>query len=119
VSACPQKADTIETLRALGITDIDENHVLLKNAFPDWGSEKQGRREFVAEKYRVLMLFGDDLGDFIPGVKKAISPEKRQDLAAFYREYWGVRWFILPNPVYGSWQRILQAPIADYLKGEL
>jgi len=69
--------------------------------------------------YAGPMLFGDDLGDFIPGVKKAISPEKRQDLAAFYREYWGVRWFILPNPMYGSWQRTLQSPITDYLKGEL
>ena len=116
MSACPQKGDTLETLKALGITDIDENHVLLKNAFPDWGSEKQGRREFVAEKYRVLMLFGDDLGDFIPDVKKNIPPEKREELALQFSDKWGTRWFILPNPMYGSWQRVLQAPGAEYLK---
>lgn len=118
LSSCPQKIDTLENLNALGITGIDENHVLLKSAFPDWGSEKANRRAFVADKYRILMLFGDDLGDFIPDVKKDITPEKRKEMASQFNENWGVRWFILPNPMYGLWQRVLQTPGAVYLKGK-
>ena len=118
LSSCPQKIDTLENLNALGITGIDENHVLLKNAFPDWGTEKANRRAFAADKYRILMLFGDDLGDFIPDVKKNITPEKRKELALQFNENWGTRWFMLPNPMYGSWQRVLQTPGAGYLKGK-
>ena len=48
---------------AVGIKSVDENLVLLKYQKPEWTSEKQSRRTFLAQDYRVIMLFGDDLGD--------------------------------------------------------
>ena len=117
VSSCPQKTDTIENLKNIGIMGIDESNVLLKNEYSDWGSEKQTRRKFVAQKYRILMIFGDDLGDFIPNVKKEITPEKRCELTAVFHENWGRKWFILPNPMYGSWHQILEKPRNQYLQG--
>ena len=48
------------------------------------------------------MLFGDDLGDFLPNVRKNITPQERIELVHDYREMWGKKWFALPNPVYGS-----------------
>lgn len=117
VSSCPQKSDTLENLKNIGITGINENNVLLKNEYNDWGSEKQSRRKFVAQKYRILMIFGDDLGDFIPNVKKEMTPEKRKELAAVFHENWGHKWFILPNPMYGSWHQILETPDNKYLQG--
>lgn len=115
--SCPQKSDTLENLRNIGITGIDENNVLLKNEYADWGAEKQSRRTFVAQKYRILMIFGDDLGDFIPNVKKEITPEKRSELTAVFHENWGRKWFILPNPMYGSWHQILETPYNQHLQG--
>ena len=116
-SPCPQESDTIENLRLLGITGITEKNLLLKNEYSDWGSEKQNRRAYIAEKYRILMIFGDDLGDFIPGFKKNITPEKRKKLAKINKANWGTKWFIIPNPRYGSWQRILEPPNHQYLQG--
>jgi acid phosphatase len=114
---CPQESDTLENLKNLGIYGITENNILLKKEFLDWGSEKKNRREYISEKYRILMLFGDDLGDFIPDVKKNITPEKRKEIAAIYKSNWGRKWFIISNPMYGSWQRILKPPQQKYLKG--
>jgi len=69
---------------------------------PEWSSDKGTRREVIAKSYRVLMLFGDDLGDFLSDVKK--SPEERRKLAEKYSANWGERWIVLPNPAYGSWE---------------
>ena len=117
LSSCPQKSDSVQNLYDLGITGIDSNNVLLKNEYSDWGNEKQSRREYIMEKYRILMIFGDDLGDFMPDVKKNITPEKRKEMATNFRENWGTKWFILPNPMYGSWNQILKPPRYRYLQG--
>lgn len=114
---CPQESDTIENLKTLGISGITENNILLKNEFMDWGSEKKSRRKYISEKYRIIMLFGDDLGDFIPDVKKDITPKKRKEIAKIYKANWGTKWFIISNPMYGSWQRILKPPQHEYLQG--
>jgi len=114
---CPQESDTIENLKALGISGITENNVLLKNEYMDWGSEKKSRREYIAEKYRIIMMFGDDLGDFIPNVKKNVTLDKRKEIATIYKANWGTKWFIIPNPMYGSWQRILNSPQHQHVQG--
>lgn len=114
---CPQKSDTIRNLNNLGITDISGSNVLLKNEFSDWGSEKKNRREYVIQKYRIIMIFGDDLGDFIPNVKTDITMERRMEMTSIYQENWGKTWYILPNPMYGSWYQLLKPPKEQYLKG--
>lgn len=69
------------------------------------GSEKTCRRQWVAGKHRVLMQFGDQVGDFVQIV--ANTPEGRRAAIAPYLEWIGVRWWPLPNPVYGSWEPAL------------
>jgi len=71
-----------------------------------WNSEKAGRRMFVAEHYRIVMLMGDDLGDFIAGVRDS-TDEGRVAAAQAHRERWGKQWIILPNPTYGGWESAL------------
>lgn len=66
-------------------------------------SDKSPRRSFVAGKYRVLALFGDDLNDFTNAAGKSVGD--RNTLVDQYNENWGRKWFVLPNPVYGSWER--------------
>ncbi|HEX7829832.1 MAG TPA: HAD family acid phosphatase [Thermoanaerobaculia bacterium] len=67
------------------------------------GSDKTERRAFVASTYRVLLLLGDDLNDFANARDK--SGAERTQLVNARADWWGVRWFIVPNPMYGSWER--------------
>ena len=67
----------------------------------DWGIDKGSRRDFIAQSYRVLMLFGDDLGDFIS--ENRGSTQARRNEALTY-DLWGTKWLMLPNPMYGSWK---------------
>lgn len=113
---CPQKEDTIDNLKKVGIEDVDSDHVFMRGEQPDWTSEKQSRRKVAASNHRIIMLFGDDLGDFLPDVKNNITPDDRADLVEKYSEHWGRKWFILSNPTYGSWESILNDPKSDYLK---
>jgi len=73
-------------------------------------SIKKPRRDLVRAKYHVLAYFGDQLGDFSDEftANNGNTAAARVDLAAGkYRELWGTRWFVLPNPVYGQWQVVL------------
>lgn len=69
------------------------------------GSEKLCRRTHAGRKYRVLMQFGDQLGDFVQILTN--TPDARADLSAKYADWWGQRWWMLPNPTYGSWEPAL------------
>jgi 5'-nucleotidase (lipoprotein e(P4) family) len=113
--ACPQEADTLENLRLAGFPPTDPDHLLLKQEQRDWTSEKSSRRALIAQTHRILMLVGDDLGDFLPGAKTMSLTERAAEVEAA-RTWWGTRWIILPNPVYGSWYRGLGNRPADYLE---
>jgi 5'-nucleotidase (lipoprotein e(P4) family) len=114
--SCPQEADTLANLQSVGVQGVTKNHLLMKNEYPDWGSEKTSRRTNVAEQYRIVMLFGDDLGDFLPGAK-SMSPAERDRLVSENSNKWGSVWYMLPNPTYGSWQRVLKESPKATLKG--
>jgi len=62
--------------------------------------DKSCRRQQVARHYRVLMQFGDQLGDF------ADLPAGAARTAALapYLAWIGTRWFVLPNATYGAWE---------------
>lgn len=114
---CPQKQDTIDNLLNVGIENVDPDHLFLKGEQPGWTSEKESRRKVVASNHRIIMLFGDNFGDFLPNVSGNITPEERAELVEKYSEHWGRKWFILSNPTYGSWDSILNDPKSDYLEG--
>ncbi|MEX2494732.1 MAG: HAD family acid phosphatase [Woeseia sp.] len=107
---CPQKAVTIQDLRESGIP-ADERNVMLSHEQPGWTREKKVRRDLIARDYRVIMLVGDDLGDFIPCVRtKPVAPcteaatmASRQRDTEKYASFWGKGWYVLPNPMHGSW----------------
>lgn len=115
--ACPQEIETIKNLEGLGFPKVKEEEILLSNEKEKWDSDKISRRQEIAENYRILMLLGDDLGDFLPNVKKEITPAQRFELVETFNDYWGEKWFILPNPTYGSWLRILGKNKNEFLKG--
>jgi len=98
------QAYTEQNLLDLGFP-VDEGSVMSNGGQPEWTSAKTERRKLVAENYRVLMMFGDDLNDFLPA--RDISIEERKRSVEDYADRWGVKWFVLPNPNYGSWERAL------------
>jgi len=116
-NACPQEQDTLDNLESVGIKNVTSANLLLKKEKPEWSSEKKSRREEIANNYRVVMLFGDDLGDFLPDVKKNITPSERNELVFKYRSNWGSKWFVLSNPNYGSWVGVLNDPKSSHLRG--
>lgn len=111
--SCPQEAVTVQDLIEAGIP-ADAEHVMLANERPDWDREKVIRRNLIAKDYRIIMIIGDDLSDFIPCVRKKIhAPCKeratiasRRNQTRVYSSYWGAGWYILPNPMHGSWTTV-------------
>jgi 5'-nucleotidase (lipoprotein e(P4) family) len=77
-----------------------------------WTSDKSTRRRFLADKYRIALLVGDDLGDFV-SVASTKTAGDRVALATKYQSRWRDRWVLLPNPMYGSWERILIPGLTD------
>jgi acid phosphatase len=67
---------------------------------PPASSDKNPRFKAVQDRYNVLMFVGDNIQDF-PATTQAI---RAQGNAAF--EHFGVDWIVLPNPMYGSWERL-------------
>ena len=66
--------------------------------------DKDGRRALIAERYCVIALAGDNLGDFADVFNDdSRAPLERRELAARgdLAQLWGNGWFVLPNPVYG------------------
>jgi acid phosphatase len=96
---------TRANLQALGFPlDRRVDTVLLRGERPEWQASAKGpRRAHVAASHRVVMLVGDDLGDFVADASG--TPEARRAGAAQFQKWWGERWIMLPNPTYGSWER--------------
>ncbi len=110
---CPQKGTTIDDIHEVGI-DVSPDFVMLSGEQPGWDREKLVRRKLIAESYRVIMLVGDDYGDFVPCArKKVVAPctapatrASRLEALDKYDEFWGAGWYILPNPMHGSWTSV-------------
>lgn len=99
---------TRNNLEKLGFPTKTKPDTVLMKREKGWGSDKSSRRRHVAKDYRILLLLGDDFNDFLPGVRgKGVTLEDRSRLANQYSSYWGDKWIILPNPIYGSWEAAL------------
>lgn len=93
---------TRANLAALGVPlDPEVDTVLTKNERMDWGSDKESRLALVADSHRVLLILGDHLRDFVS--VEGLSRDARRKITFDYAAMWGEKWFMFPNPLYGSW----------------
>lgn len=101
---CPARTATLRNLEALGLPNAAAPDALsLRYERPEWSSsDKTVRRRWIASTHRIVALVGDDLRDF---VDRPIYAARSAELAALF----GSRWFLLPNPIYGSWERAITA----------
>ena len=100
-----QKLDTIENLRKVGFKDISAENVLLrqKDASGNNISTKTPRREFVGQKYRIVLVIGDNLDDFSDVFERRSVADRFAEVDKL-RNDWGKRWIVLPNAMYGTWE---------------
>ena len=101
------KEATKTNLTKLGIPWDQTKETILMRGENNWGSDKGLRRALVGKDYRVLLLVGDNLGDFVGAKDNNLSPEKRKEIVEGYADYWGVKWFMLQNITYGDWEGAL------------
>lgn len=97
------EAGTTRNLAALGFPmggNVDT--VMTRGEQPDWTSAKGTRRAAVAAEYRVILLLGDNFGDFTDAYEG--TPADRQAVYEANAAKWGREWLMLPNPSYGSWE---------------
>lgn len=95
---------TVRNLRRLGAPWVPARLLCREGS----SSDKGARRAAVAETYRVLMLIGDDFQDFVSVPSEQNSIAGRRAILGPNQQFFGERWFLLPNPMYGSWERVLQ-----------
>lgn len=103
-----EEGATLKNLAALGATEqeILANEEIGPGQVTPWESEKQARREFIARTHWIVLMVGDDLADFIAGIRK-MPAQARVDEAQKRASRFGSQWFLLPNPLYGSWESVL------------
>ncbi|GGZ64352.1 5'-nucleotidase, lipoprotein e(P4) family [Lysobacter xinjiangensis] len=102
------KDATIANLRSVGLDIRDDSFLGLGTVVPDCeqqGSDKNCRRQLIGRKYRVLMQFGDQLGDFVELAPNTVA--NRDTVLEAHRDWIGERWWVLANPTYGSWEPAL------------
>ncbi len=116
-----EESDTRVNLKKLGFP-LDERDgfdvVLTRGEHGD----KSARRRVVAERFRIVQLVGDNLGDFAPGVEPrqkdlpqghevegAAVESSRARLVDDLASWWGQRWILIPNPAYGSFESVVRA----------
>lgn len=72
--------------------------------FKENESSKKARREQVSTKFDIIMLIGDNLNDF-----SEVFENRGDDwgvaLVEQYSKEFGSRFIILPNPMYGDWEK--------------
>ena len=102
------KPFTITNLVRLGFLPqknvSNDDSVLLRNETGRDGQTKSGwassdktaRRESLSRNYRIVLIMGDNLNDFVGEA----TPDS-------YQSRWGRSWIMLPNPVYGYWENRL------------
>ena len=107
----PELSSTINNLKTKGI-DVDKEKVLLRKD----SREKNLRRMKVAEQNNIIMLIGDNLGDFNNVFEEDVTITERKARVDKFKEKFGAKFIILPNPMYGDWERTLNTndPDATY-----
>ena len=91
---------TLGNLRKAGFPDADSAHVLLMTG----DSGKESRRRMVGETHQILMLVGDNLGDFSEIFDERSNGADRHAVEEL-RDSFGTVFILLPNPMYGGWEK--------------
>jgi 5'-nucleotidase (lipoprotein e(P4) family) len=106
-----QKPATIKNLQKVGAPKADADHVLLRS---EGEIGKETRRTHVAKTHNIILLFGDNLGDF-SGFDELSASERSLGVDRQKRDF-GKKLIVFPNPMYGDWEAAIYR--YDYKKSK-
>jgi 5'-nucleotidase (lipoprotein e(P4) family) len=92
---------TIANLKKYNFPNADPAHLLAK-VHKD-STSKETRRQSISNIHHIVMLLGDNLGDFSSLFDKKMLDERRENVNKAVDEF-GSRFIVLPNPGYGDWE---------------
>jgi 5'-nucleotidase (lipoprotein e(P4) family) len=107
-----ERVVTLKNLEDVGFPFADEKHLMTKSDLSESTgntSTKEGRRNKVAENYEITLLIGDNLNDFSQ-IFEDRSKNDGKEAVEKNKEQFGKKFIILPNPMYGAWEK----PLYDY-----
>ena len=102
---------TLKNLKEEGFPNASREFVFLK----DTTSDKRYRRAKVEEKYSIDLLIGDNLGDFDHLYDKRKNKNAHKVLET-QKKLYGHKFIVLPNPMYGKWERPFQKMDGNYIQ---
>jgi len=91
---------TMANLKSAGFPYADEEHILLKEDI----SSKISRRNKILETHEIVILIGDNLAD-LDGIFEKRDINFGFDSVDSLSAYFGEKFIILPNPMYGTWEK--------------
>lgn len=97
-----QKQATIDNLKAVGFPDISTENVVLR----DKESSKEPRRLAIAQKYRIVILIGDNLNDHAQVFERKSVADRFAEVDKA-KDLWGNKFIVLPNAMYGEWENAI------------
>jgi len=100
---------TLMNLKREGFPFATEKYLLTRSdtAFSTGStSSKMARRARVSETHEILLLIGDNLNDFSEAFEDR-SNNYGKDAVEKRKSEFGRKFIILPNPIYGAWEKPL------------
>lgn len=97
-----QKQATVDNLKNAGFTEVATENVLLRAT----ESTKEPRRQFILQKYRIVLLMGDNLDDLSNVFERKTIADRFAEVDKVKND-WGKRWIVLPNAMYGTWENAI------------
>jgi 5'-nucleotidase (lipoprotein e(P4) family) len=93
---------TLKNLLKFNFPNADNAHLIVRQNT----SSKETRRQQVMADHDVVLLMGDNLGDFSSLFDKKTYEERLQSVVQLVGQF-GNRFIVLPNPIYGDWESTL------------
>lgn len=96
------KQGTLQNLQRYRFPFADEQHLIVRQT----SSSKEDRRRQVAATHAIVLLLGDNLGDFSALFDKKTEAERDENVYRLAGEF-GKKFIVLPNTNYGGWEEAI------------
>lgn len=90
-------AETILNLRNLGFPQLEDANLLFRKVGIQ---SKESRRKAIQENHEIVLMVGDNLGDFYED--ESLYSSRMEQINRNSSEF-GTRYLVLPNAMYGNW----------------
>jgi 5'-nucleotidase (lipoprotein e(P4) family) len=94
-----EKQGTIDNLKQARFPDVSDETVMVRAT----DSSKEARRQTIAQKYRIVLLMGDNLNDLSNVFERKTVADRFAEVDKT-REMFGRKYIVLPNAMYGDWE---------------